>query len=329
MKDVAKLSHDLYYDKNLEFENGTSGEKVLRNLIFKAVGNEEGNNKIDFYKWQENKNKVFQIVSVAVDSVLPTVLTTELDSLAEVRNAGHGDQLVFNFEDDSLFRVGLVSAGNRDLRRQELIGGSYTVDTDWYGVKVFAELEKFLAGHINWRSYIDRVAKSFSNFVQGKIHEAFSLSYDALRATRRQQGAYDEDQLIELADHVSTSAGNKPVAVYGTRQALRKVSQGAYESDGMKDAMNSVGYLGTVAGLDLIALPNAYKPGTEEFALDKDTLLVLPQNEKIVSIVLEGQTLAQEITQDKRNDMQMEFETLKKLGVQVAQSAVYGMYKIN
>lgn len=329
-KDLAKLSRDLYNGKEVVFDNGNSGEKVLRNVIFEALGTKDGE-KINYYKFQENKHKFFQIISVAVDAALPTVLTNELDGLAEVRNINHGDEVKFDFEDNGLFRVGLVASGTRDLRRQELVGGSFTIDTDWYGVKVYAELEKFLAGHVNWRAYIDRVARSFSQFIQSKIHEAFVDSYDALRATRKQEGAYDEDQLLELVDHIAAAAGGRQTAIYGTRSALRKISKDdkVLHSDGMKDQINKVGYLGTLAGVPLIALPNAYKAGTEEFALDKDTLLILPQNEKLVSVAFEGQTLAREGSQEERNDMQIEFETLRKLGVQVAQSAVYGMYKFS
>lgn len=326
LKDVAKLSKDLYYDKNKQFGE-VSGDQVFRNMIFDVLGAQPGE-AIDFYKWKENQNKVFEIVSIAVDSIVPTVLTNELDNLAEVRNLAIGDEAKFDFEDDSLFRVGLVASGDRDLRRQELHGGSFTVSTDWYGVKVYAEFEKFLAGHVNWRGYIDRIAKSFANHLQSKIAEAFVTSYDALRASRKQTGAFDKDELINIARHVRVASGGKQVAVYGSESALAKISDHALLSEKAKDQMNEIGRVGKIAGLDLIALPDAYKAGTEEFALDSDSLLILPVNEKLVSVVLEGQTLAQEVSSEKRNDMQIEFETLKKLGVQVAQAAVYGMYRM-
>lgn len=326
LKDVAKLSKDLYYDKNKHFGE-VPGDQVIRNMVFDILGVESGST-IDYYKWQENKNKVFEVISVAVDAIVPTVLTNELDNLADVRNLAIGDEAKFDFEDDSLFRVGLVASGDRDLRRQELHGGSFTVATDWYGVKVYAEFEKFLAGHVNWRGYIDRIAKSFANHLQVKIAEAFVNSYDALRATRKQTGEFNRDELIAIARHVQVSSGGKKVAVYGSTSALAKISEHAQLSEKVKDEMNQLGYTGKLVGYDLIALPDAYKAGTEEFALDSDSLLILPQNEKIVSVVLEGQTIAHEVNSTSRNDMQIEFETMKKLGVQVAQSSVYGMYRM-
>lgn len=326
-EELKKLSVDLYHNKNLMF-NETSGDQAMRNIISEALGQPEGQKEIDFYTWQENKNKVFQILSIAIDAVLPTILTNQLDSLADVRNVNIGDKPLFKIEDSSLLRVGLVASGTQDLQRQQLSGSDFTVATDWYGAAVYAEFERFLAGEINWQSLIDRVALSFSNKMQTQIYDAFVQSYDALRSTRRVGGTYEEDKLVDLAEIISASAGGKEVAVYGTRSALRKVSKGAVASDGMKDEVNRVGYLGTVGGLKLIAIPQAFKAGKEEFALDNNTLLVLPQGEKIVSVVIEGQSIISDTDPLTNTALQKDFLTLKKYGVQVAQLSVYGMYKM-
>lgn len=325
--DLRQLSIDLYNNKNMMY-NETSGDQAMRNMIAEAMG-QESTGAVNYYAWEENKNKVFQILSVAIDAVLPTILTNQFDTLADVRSVATGDKPKFDIEDNSLLRVGMVAAGTQDLQRQELLGSSFTVDTDWYGAAVYAEFERFLAGEINWQSYIDRVALSFSNKMQHQIYDAFTQSYDGLRATRKVSGTYDEDKLVDLAELVSVASGGKSVAVYGTRSALRTISRGADLSSSMKDEMNKVGYLGTVGGLDLIAIPQAFKAGKEEFALDNKSLLVLPQGEKIVSVVLEGQSIVTDKDPLTNNSLQKEFLTLKKYGLQVAQASVYGMYKIN
>lgn len=325
--DLTQLSIELYNNKNLMY-NDVSGDQAMRNMISEAMGQETAGGAIEYYTWEENKNKVFQILSVAIDAVLPTILTNELDSLADIRSVAIGDKPKFDIEDNSLMRVGLVASGTQDLQRQELVGSSFTVETDWYGAAAYAEFERFLAGEINWKSYIDRVAQSFSNKMQHQIYDAFTLSYDGLRATRKVSGVYDEEKLTDLAEMVSVASGGKRVAVYGTRSALRAVSKGADLSSNMKDEMNRVGYLGTVGGLDLIAIPQAFKAGKEEFALDNKSLLVLPQGEKIVSVVLEGQAIVSDKDPMTNTSLQKEFLTLKKYGLQVAQTAVYGMYQL-
>ena len=326
--ELAKLSQDLYFNKNMMFNN-VSGDEAMRNLINEKLGQPAGTKRIDYFAWEENKNKVFKLLSIAVDAVLPVAIKNQFDSLADVRTVQHGDKPIFNIQDPSLFRVGMVASGTQDLKRQELFGSSFTVDTDWYGVKVFAELERFLAGEVNWQDYINRNSESFTQKMGQQIVDGFTGSYDILKASRRATGAFDEDKLLLVAQHVALQSGGKGVAVYGTAGALRKVSKLASASDGMKEEINKVGYLGTVAGLNLIQLPNMYKNyGTEEFVLDDNTLLVLPQGEKIISVVLEGQTIAKEAEGMSRNDMQKEFVTMKRYGLQVAKLSVFGMYKI-
>src|SRR5699024_6197027 len=101
------------------------------------------------------------------------------------------------------------------------------------------------------------------------------------------------------------------------------------KSDGMKDKINQSGYVTTVGGIDLMLLPQAHKVGTDEFLVDDNTLLIIPQNEKIVKVVVEGNANMIEVADaGDRNDQQMEYLSQKKLGVSVMQSAIYGMYKI-
>lgn len=325
-KDLQKLALDMYHDRALVY-NDVPAEEAFRTMIREAMGVKEGE-ETNYYAWQDNKNKVFQILSTAIDAVLPTILIDQFDSFADIRNVAAGDKPHFTIEDNSLFHVSMIASGTQDLQRQELLGGHFTVDTDWYGAAVYAEFEKLLVGQINWKAYVDRVALSFTNYIQTRTYEAFANSYDSLRAVRKTEGTFDEDKLIEISQHIQAASGGRGVEVYGTLAGLRKVSKTIDKSGNMKDTMNNVGYLGRVAGLDLIALPQAYTAGTEEFAVDDNTLIILPKGEKIVSIVLEGDTLIREESGDNRNDMQREFKTMKKLGIRVAALSIYGMYKL-
>lgn len=321
VKALTKLAKTLY--NNTEFEyNGVSGDEAMRNIVKEAIGGE-----FNYYNWQRHKYDVFEIMKTTIDAVVPQIITNQFDSLADVRSVATGDKPHFEVEDPRLLRVGLVSAGNTDTRRQTIGKKSFTVDTDWYDVKVYAEFEAFLAGNINWRSLCDRVAKSFTNAMGTQIYTSFQAGYDLLRTNVKATGAFELEQLINIAEHLRVQTG-RDVDVYGTANALRQVTKVANMSDGMKDEANRVGYLATVAGLNLNVLPQAYKASTEEFALNDKSLLVLPKGEKIVSIVLEGQAIVDEPDNMTRNDMQLGFQTQKKYGLQVAQLAHYGLYNI-
>lgn len=324
--ELKQLAVDMYHNRALTY-NDVSANDAFRKMLNEAAGQEEGK-PFNYTEWQKHKYDVFQIISTAIDAVLPTIITDQFNSFADIRTVAAGDKPHFTIQDTDLFKVSMIAAGTQDLRRQEMFGDSFTVDTDWYGIAVYAEFEKLLTGQIDWKSYVDRVAASLSAHMGQKIYDAFASAYDSLRAVRKVEGAFDEDKLLQVAQHVQAASGGKGVEVYGTAAGLRVATKDANMSGAMKDEFNNGGYLGTLAGLDLIALPQAYKNGTEEFAVDDNTLVILPKGEKIVTGVLEGQAITKDSDGENRNDMQREFKTMKKMGISVAKLAVYGMYKI-
>jgi hypothetical protein len=322
MTDLQRLALDVYQGKNVMF-NEVSGEDAIRNMIVEAVGGE-----FNYKNFRENKYRVFSIIEEALDVTLGVVITNQFDNLAEVRNVATGEQLSFRVEDNSLFRVARIAGGTNDLRRQKLLNKRFTVDTDYFGVKIYAELEMFVAGLVDFAGMVNRVALSFANDMGTRIYEAIAQSYSALNATYGVTGTLSDDALFDMVQHVEAKSGKKAV-IFGTKKALRKVSSTLNLSDGMKDTMNKVGYIDTVAGTDLFLLPQAHKVGTDEFMVDDNMLLVIPQNEKIVKIVTEGEALMVETADaGARNDQQMEYMLQKKFGLAVMQSAIYGIYKI-
>ena len=74
----------------------------------------------------------------------------------------------------------------------------------------------------------------------------------------------------------------------------------------MKNDRNQNGYFKMVDGITFGIIPQAHKIGTDEFAIDNNFLLVLPNgNEKIVKFVMEGEALVKEVLgQDNADDTQ-------------------------
>ncbi len=323
MTDLARLGLDVYNNKNLMF-NEVSGEDALRNAINDACGGE-----FNFKSFRENKYRVFSIIEEVIDVTLGVVITNQFDSLADVKNVAVGEKPVFRVDDPSLFRIARIAGGTNDLRRQKILNRRFEVDTDYFGAKLYAELEMFVAGLVDWSSMVNRVALSFANDLGVRIYQAIANSYSALNAVYGVTGTYDEDKLFDMIQHVEARAGGKKAVVMGTKKALRKISKNLIMSQDMKNELNKVGYIGTVGGTDLMLLPQAHKVGSDQFFVDDNMLLVIPQNEKVVKVVVEGEAQMLESTQaGERNDNQMEYTLQKKLGVGVMQSAIYGIYKI-
>jgi hypothetical protein len=304
--------------------NEVAGEDAIRNAINVACGGE-----FNYKNFRENKYKVFSIIEELVDTTLGVVITNQFDGLAEVKNVAIGERPAFRVEDPSLFRIARIAGGTNDLRRQKLLNGKFEVDTDWFGAKIYAELEMFIAGLVPWNEFVNRITLSFANDLGKRIYEAVANSYTALNAIYGVTGTYNEDKLFDMVQHIEARSGGKKAVVMGTKKALRKVSKDLVMSDNMKEKFNQIGYIGTVGGVDLVLLPQAHKVGTDEFYVDDNMLLVIPQGEKLVKVVVEGETQMIEIADaGTRNDQQMEYLVQKKFGVGVMQSAIYGIYKI-
>ncbi|PWT35140.1 hypothetical protein DKZ29_06275 [Limosilactobacillus reuteri] len=316
-----KLARDVYF--NPTFSAGeVSGQDALRNAIMDALGGEQTT-----YSWEKHKYDVFEIISTAIDAVMPTLLTNQFDGIADIRTVNLGDKPLFECESPEMIRVGRIAAGTNDMRRQTIVGSRFTIDTEWYGAAVYAEYDQFMAGDINWNKLVDRVAQGFINHIQSKIAEALTASYTTLGTDMKISGVATLDQIVKLAQRVQVKS-SKPVAVYGTKAALSKIAEMAnvqLYSGSMKDELNTNGFLGIVRGLKLIEIPQAFKANSDRFALDDTKVLILPEGEKIVGVVVEGNSRTVEPENTTRNDFQMGFETMEKLGVGVLQLKVYGM----
>lgn len=304
--------------------NGATGEDAIRNAINESLGGE-----FSYQNYRDNMPRFFSVLEEILDVTVGSYITNEFDSIAEVRNTELGDKPSFRVEDTKLFRVARIAGGKNDIRRQRLTNGSFSVETDWFAVATYAEFEQFMAKRIDFAKYIERTAQSFVNDLGTQIYKAVVKAYPLLTTPYKSEGTYDAEVLSALIDHVEAKSGKKAV-VYGTRKALRKVNRdNAVMSESLKEAINKVGFYDTFEGTPLFLLPNAHKVGKDEFVVDDNVLFVIPEGEKIVKVVIEGQALVIEKEGlGDRTDMQIEHETLKKMGVGVQQSAIYGAYKI-
>jgi hypothetical protein len=316
--DLRKLALDTYKNSSLEFE-GVSGNDAMRNAIKDAMGGEE----LSYYTYEAHKTELFQIIATAVDAVMPTLLTDQFSNLADIRNVSLNDKPLFQVSDPRILRVGHVAAGNQDLRRQTITGKNFTIETDWYGMAVYAEFEQFMAGEIDWTDLVNRITQGFAIFLEEKIGTALNKAYSALNTPYKVDVDGSLDGILNLVELVQVHSGKK-AAIYGTKFGLGKLAKLADASGNMKDEMNKIGYLGTISGVPVYEIPQAVN-SKDEFAIDDKTLLVLPEGEKIVGVVIEGDTIVNEPDRMDRNDMQLGFKTLEKLGVEVLQMKVFGV----
>jgi hypothetical protein len=116
----------------------------------------------------------------------------------------------------------------------------------------------------------------------------------------------------------------------GTEMAiaqLNELSEVKY-SDAMKNEVHSTGRLGKWMGNTIVEIPQAFTPGTYDWAIDNESLLMVPEGEKVIKFIDEGETRSQEKTEDDNHDQTLSWQVQRKMGAGVVFSAMFGRFII-
>lgn len=321
ISDLAKLSLDVYNGKVQNYSKA-DGENAIRKAILDAVGGEWSP-----YAFEANKQKVFAIMAEVLSEPLQAIFIDQFNGFADFKNVELGENNVFIINNNDLFKVATISDGNTDIRRQTIGQRKLTVSTEKIAVKIYVELDLFLAGRVDWADMITRVAKSFQVEIGTRIYNTIYNSYSSLTSPYAISGAFSETNLADLVAHVQAKTGASNVVIYGTKKALAKITN-LNLSDSMKDQLNMTGYLGTFQGTPCLALPQSHTSGTDTFAVNDSFLLVLPADEKIVKFVYEGKPYVYDTPIGARNDEQLEYFYSIKCGVSAMIATYYGIYRL-
>lgn len=322
LTDIQQLVVDICKGDVRQNFSKADGEEVLRQKILDTVGGEW-----NFYSYKKNQWEIFELIKEVISPATGVLVEESLSAFVDVHDVALGDKPVFDIEDNSLFRVATISTGTNDIRRQKIYGKTLQVEVENIGLKIYEDFDRFVSGRCDFVSMIEKVKKSFSNELATRVYNAIKGAFDDVTAPYGVKGTFKSDDLADLIAHVQSATG-QGVRVYGTKKALGKISS-AIPSDKMKDELNLLGHYGVFQGTDLIELPQGHVAGTNTFAMDDNMLFVIPDDTKIVKLVLEGEPIVYEDTSaTARNDQQIEFLFERRAGVGVLKASVYGIYKL-
>lgn len=324
---IIDLGIDLARGKVTQFSADEANE-VLRKALNELASMEDG--KFDYKKFRKNKIAIFEILEEVLDVKVEEGLKSQFDRFVDYRSVAFGDKLQFRPPNRELFRVDAIAGGTNNIRRQRLGEMQpFQIETGWYGVKIYEELERFLSGRVDWTDMINRVERSFANKISEDIFVAIKAAYTGITAPFAHTGAWDLDEFNKIVEHVRAATGLTPMVI-GTRMAVSKATPNAnYISDQMKNDRNNNGYFTTVEGIQFGIIPQSHKIGTYDFIIDDDFLLILPNgDEKMIKFVMEGESLIQEINGQDNADMSQEYGFFKKYGAAAVSGDIYGVYII-
>lgn len=303
-------------------------QETLRQALIEANG---GKTTLNIKDVRAGKcEKVFAIVEELVNVIHEEGLKGDefFMNMVEDRNEALGDSPKFHIERECLFAVADIAEGTQGVRRQRLEAGTdITVNTQLRAIKIYEELNRVMAGRIDFNKFVDTVGKSFTKQELDAAYEAFVGMFAKIQAPYIVTGSYDEEKLLDLIEHVEASTGESAVIV-GTRKALRQIKT-AVMSSSAKEDVYAMGYLGKLAGTPLVAVKQRHATGTDDFILDDKTLYVFAGDTKPIKRVTEGEVTMLMGDPMTQADLSQEFLMMKRTGLAVIFDRDFGAYKMS
>lgn len=332
-EEIIKLGIDIAKNTVPEKYSAYNADEALR-VAFKDLLGFSRDGKIDAKVLRRHKVEIFEILEEVLNVTLEEGLRLQLDNLVEYRNLALGDTNVFRIPRKNIYKVAMISDGNGNLRRQRVVGGQeMTIQTAIYGVKIYEEFVRFLAGRIDWVQMINDVAESFAQDVKVRIFNALMNHFNEIGTEDEYRKTISgrvptEREILTMAKHIEARTGQK-VTIYGTALALNQLELKEPSDDDLR-RKNAQGYLGTIAGIPTREIEPAHEVGTNNFAIQDDFIILVPEgNDRMIKVVNEGESLIQEDRSGENADMTMEYLVINRFGISVLPTSVYGYLKFN
>lgn len=292
MNDIIKLAIDAYHG-NVEKYSVRQSQEALRQALIEANG---GSTIINYRAVRDGKCAgVFALVEKLIPRLVVEGLQGDefFNSMVEFHNVAEGDKPVFVIEDSTLFVVAKVANGTQGIRRQRIAGAEEVeVKTSMHMVRIYEELNRVLAGRVDFNAMIAKVSESFRVAMLEEVYALWaSANAQALGSDYyvSVSGTYDEDKMLDLVAHVEAASG-KTATIIGTKKAIRNLAPSIQGIDSQSDLYN-MGYYGKFYGTPVVCQPQRHKIGSTQFALDDDIITVIASGEKPIKFVYEGDAL--------------------------------------
>ena len=276
--------------------------------------------------------EVFAIIEEVLDVTINEAWRSEpfYRDLVDSRNLALGDKNDFLIEDNTWISVNRFSGNTWDTDREKLSGRKrISLDTEWFYAHVYDDFERFRIGAISVETLLNRMTEAFIRHVDTMIAVVFNDAATNLPATFSVAATLTTQDMRELIQKVRT-ASRKNVRIMGTEMAVAHLNdlQEVKYSEKMKNEVYSTGRLGKWMGNVVVEIPQSFTPGTYDWAVDNESLLVVPENDKFIKFIDEGETRSQEKSEQDNHDQTLSWQVQRKMGAGAVFSSVFGKFTI-
>lgn len=302
--------------------------ETLRQAFIDANG---GSTKFGIKEFRKHP-ELYDIIEELIPTIVHEGLTADefFMNFVDYRNEALGNDTEFWVEDNSLFIVSAAGHGTQGIRRQRIGGATKTTVTKTLKViKIYEELNRLLAGRVDFNTFVTRIADSMRNDAYTNIFNAFNgitAATSGMNSTYYISGSYSEDSLLTLAEHVEAT-NNAGTTIIGTKSALRRITTAAV-SEAAKNDLYNIGYYGRFNSIPLISAKQRHTIGTDTFILDDTKLYVVANNDKFIKYITVGEGLLLDGDPMAKADLTKEFLYGEETGIAVAISGHIGVFDL-
>ena len=333
--DILKLAIDTMHGTVSGNFSKEDGSEALRQAFIELNG---GSDKLTFKSFRDHP-ELFQIIEEMMPIMVEEGLRGDemVFNLVDYRNLAEGDENRFWTEDNSDFIASKIADGSTSIRRQRLNAGQYvTIDTQMHAIKVYEELNRLMAGRVDFNTLVDRLTRSFTRNMRNEILaclEGVTASTAGLNATYVKSGSFDAATLRELIAHVEASTGSA-ATIIGTKAGLAKIVDAdsnavSLASASAKEDLYNLGYFGKFSGTPMVSMRQAHKAGTDTFAINDKKIYVIAGSDKPIKVVREGEGLVIATDAYSTADLTQNYLYGEKYGVGAIFSQKMGIYTLS
>ena len=287
----------------LNFADVQSAAKNALNTYFEEISGGDSMRALRY-----NSREIFAIIDEVIDEVVPAQIQDLTAQFAEVRRFGRNDKVEFVIPTTYGATRRQYTAVRRSAR-----GGVYrayrldgkVLDMEMYpwAVAYAVTLEDLLTGQRTIAELLNIITNAWTERIFRDVLDDIFTAAAAAPAANQESGstfaAADLDNVIEVV-----SAYGNPF-IFGFRRSVAKIinvtltnAGGAVMAD--LDDIRRQGFVQIYKGIPVVMMPDYFldlNNSTFVFAAYKDTLLVLPANERPVKVAFKGEGYTQEIQQ--------------------------------
>jgi hypothetical protein len=288
----------------------------------------------NYRKMMKALPEVFEVMEEVLNITINDAwkASTFYNQFVDSRNLALGDKADFIIDTDTWVTVNKFSGNTWDTDREKVSGRKkITVDTAWFYAHVYDDFERFLIGAITAENLLVKMTDAFIKHIDTMVAVAFNDASTNLPAAFNVAATLATADMRELIQKVKT-ASRANVNIMGTEMAITRLNELAevkYSSD-MMNEVYSTGRLAKWMGNTVVEIPQAFTPGTYDWAVDNDSLLIVPAagDNKFIKFVDEGETRSRDLTEQDTHDQTLDWQVQRKMGCAAIFGTTFGKYII-